>query len=130
MTLRTRAVALAVAVTLSLTGALTVAPTGATAATGVEDEGADCVVTGLPDAGSLPSNSRLPDPFKKLDGTRISAKSDWRCRREEIKKLAEKFVYNVAHNGTLAPGAGITSVGFQATRPNGNTALPSGYTCA
>ncbi|WP_433512846.1 cellulose binding domain-containing protein [Nonomuraea sp. CA-143628] len=93
MTLRTRAVALAVAVTLSLTGALTVAPTGATAATGVEDEGADCVVTGLPDQGSLPSNSRLPDPFKKLDGTRISAKSDWRCRREEIKKLAEKFVY-------------------------------------
>ncbi|NUT39778.1 MAG: cellulose-binding protein [Thermoactinospora sp.] len=72
-------------------------PTGAAAAAGVaagvEDEGASCVVTGLPDAGSLPTDAKLPDPFKKLDGTRISAASDWRCRREEIKKLAEKFVY-------------------------------------
>jgi chitodextrinase len=36
---------------------------------------------------------------------------------------------SVSHNGTLAPGAG-TSFGFQGSRPNGNTALPSGYTCA
>jgi len=37
---------------------------------------------------------------------------------------------NVGFNGTLAPGASTTSVGFQATRPNGNTAVPSGYTCS
>ncbi|WP_344492917.1 cellulose binding domain-containing protein, partial [Nonomuraea monospora] len=36
---------------------------------------------------------------------------------------------SAAHNGTLAAGAS-TSFGFQASRPNGNTALPSGYTCA
>jgi hypothetical protein len=47
----------------------------------------------LPDSGALTANSKLPDPFKKLDGTRIASKSEWRCRREEIKKLAEKFVY-------------------------------------
>ncbi|WP_246238649.1 fibronectin type III domain-containing protein [Acrocarpospora corrugata] len=39
-------------------------------------------------------------------------------------------IRNVGHNGTLAPGASTTSVGFQVSRPNGNTALPSGYTCA
>ncbi|MBT2224822.1 fibronectin type III domain-containing protein [Nonomuraea sp. NEAU-A123] len=39
-------------------------------------------------------------------------------------------IRNVGHNGTLAPGAATASIGFQATRPNGNTALPSGYTCA
>ncbi|MEV4806248.1 PHB depolymerase family esterase [Nonomuraea sp. NPDC049421] len=39
-------------------------------------------------------------------------------------------VRNVGHNGTLAPGASTGSFGFQATRPNGDTALPSGYTCA
>ncbi|MFD1545915.1 extracellular catalytic domain type 1 short-chain-length polyhydroxyalkanoate depolymerase [Nonomuraea guangzhouensis] len=39
-------------------------------------------------------------------------------------------VRSVSHNGTLAPGASTTSFGFQASRPNGNTALPSGYTCA
>ncbi|MGW0810146.1 glycoside hydrolase family 3 N-terminal domain-containing protein [Nonomuraea sp. NPDC002799] len=36
---------------------------------------------------------------------------------------------NAAHNGTLAPAA-ATSFGFQASRPNGDTAVPSGYTCA
>ncbi|GAA4192776.1 hypothetical protein GCM10022252_34710 [Streptosporangium oxazolinicum] len=91
--IRSRVVALAVAVTLSIAGAVTVAPPEAAAAAGVENEGADCAVAGLPDTGSLPTNSRLPDPFRKLDGTRISSTSEWRCRREEIKRLAEKFVY-------------------------------------
>jgi endo-1,4-beta-xylanase len=36
---------------------------------------------------------------------------------------------SVSHNATVAPGA-ATTFGFQASRPNGNTALPSGYTCA
>ncbi|GIH28552.1 hypothetical protein Aph01nite_68620 [Acrocarpospora phusangensis] len=35
---------------------------------------------------------------------------------------------NTTSNGTLAP-SGSTNWGFQATRPNGNTSLPSGYTC-
>ncbi|TDE29141.1 beta-glucosidase [Nonomuraea mesophila] len=35
---------------------------------------------------------------------------------------------NAPHNGTLAPAA-ATSFGFQATRPNGDTDLPSAYTC-
>jgi poly(hydroxyalkanoate) depolymerase family esterase len=39
-------------------------------------------------------------------------------------------VRSVGHNGTLAPGASTTSFGFQASRPDGDTALPSGYTCA
>ncbi|MDX3231510.1 cellulose-binding protein [Streptomyces sp. ME19-01-6] len=63
-------------------------------AAGVEDDGADCAVQ-LP--GSLTANSKLPDPFTKLNGTRISTKSDWRCRRAEIKKLAEKYVYGEKH---------------------------------
>ncbi|MGW0804671.1 fibronectin type III domain-containing protein [Nonomuraea sp. NPDC002799] len=83
----------ALATTLLVAGAMAAAPTEAAAAAGVENEGADCTVTGLPDAGSLPTDSRLPDPFRRLDGTRIAAKSDWRCRREEIKRLAERFVY-------------------------------------
>ncbi|WP_405143050.1 cellulase family glycosylhydrolase [Sphaerisporangium sp. NBC_01403] len=35
---------------------------------------------------------------------------------------------NAAHNGSLAPSAS-TSFGFQASRPDGNTQLPSAYTC-
>jgi hypothetical protein len=60
----------------------------------VEDDGTDCPVT-LPTA--LTSNAQLPDPFTRLNGTRIAAVSDWRCRREEITKLAEKYVYGEKH---------------------------------
>jgi hypothetical protein len=83
---------LTIGATLAVGGAVTVvaADAAAPAATGVEDEGAGCAVS-LP--GSVPAQANLPDPFTRLDGTRISAKSDWRCRREEITQLAERFVY-------------------------------------
>jgi Cellulose binding domain len=98
VTIRMAATVLAAAA-LAVTGALTtiprapVAEAAVQAAAGVEDEGANCSVPSLPDASSLPTNAKLPDPFKKLDGSRITSTGDWTCRREEIKKLAEKFVY-------------------------------------
>lgn len=36
---------------------------------------------------------------------------------------------NAPHNGTVAAG-GNTAFGFQVSRPNGNTQVPSDYTCA
>jgi Glucuronyl esterase, fungi/Cellulose binding domain len=90
-----RAAVLMVAVmALAIAGVVTVvaraAPAEAAVAAGPEDDGADCPVT-LP--GSLPANAKLPDPFKKINGTRITAKSEWRCRRAEIKRMAERYVY-------------------------------------
>ncbi|GAA1656670.1 glucuronyl esterase domain-containing protein [Catellatospora bangladeshensis] len=92
---RTRAALAALAVfALAVTGAATVvaATTSAQAAPALaaEDDGAGCPVT-LP--GSTTSNPRLPDPFRRIDGTRITTKAEWTCRREEIKKLAERYVY-------------------------------------
>lgn len=43
--------------------------------------------------GSLTADSTLPDPFTRIDGSRISSVADWTCRREEIEQLAEKYVY-------------------------------------
>ncbi|GAA4055567.1 GH12 family glycosyl hydrolase domain-containing protein [Nonomuraea soli] len=43
--------------------------------------------------------------------------------------LSGSTARNVAHNGTVAPD-GSTSFGFQASRPNGDTSLPSGFTCS
>ena len=57
----------------------------------VENEGAACSVT-LPTSFNT-ANAKLPDPFKKLDGNRISTKEEWKCRREEIKKLAERTIF-------------------------------------
>lgn len=95
--IRSTVVVLAVAA-LAVAGAVTVVASTTTAEAAdsliavspVEDEGADCPVS-LP--GSLTSNSRLPDPFRKLDGTRITTKADWRCRRAETRELAERYVY-------------------------------------
>jgi hypothetical protein len=65
---------------------------GAVAAS-VENTGADCVVPALPEASRLPKLEKLPDPFQKLDGTRLTKSSEWRCRRQEILEQAEKYIY-------------------------------------
>jgi Glucuronyl esterase, fungi/Cellulose binding domain len=87
---RSTVIALAAAALAIAAVTTTTAGGAALAATGVEDEGANCAVS-LP--STLTANAKLPDPFKNLSGTEISAKSDWPCRREEIRKLAEKYVY-------------------------------------
>ncbi|BCB79800.1 hypothetical protein GCM10022251_39700 [Phytohabitans flavus] len=88
---RSTVIVLAVAV-LAVTGTVTVltrTSTPAYAATGVEDDGADCPVANNP----ATSSARLPDPFRKIDGSRITSKADWRCRRAEIREMAERTVY-------------------------------------
>jgi hypothetical protein len=77
---------------LAVTGTVTVltrTSTPAYAAVGVEDDGADCPVASNPST----SSARLPDPFRKIDGTRVTSKADWRCRRAEIREMAERTVY-------------------------------------
>ena len=68
----------------------------------VEDSTTDCTVGAMPT--TMTSNAKLPDPFKKLDGTRIAAKADWHCRRAEIKKLAETFAYGSKDKPTTVTG--------------------------
>ncbi len=59
-----------------------------------EDPSARCTVTGtLPAYSALTADGKLPDPFKKLDGTRITSKSEWACRREEIIKQLFNYIY-------------------------------------
>ena len=41
----------------------------------VEDPSADCKIPALPSVDSLTANPKLPDPFTKMDGTRITDKS-------------------------------------------------------
>ncbi len=55
-----------------------------------ENEGADCVLGAAPAAAS---NAKLPDPFKKYNGSRIAAKSEWRCQRQETLKQIEASIY-------------------------------------
>ncbi|GIH14322.1 hypothetical protein Raf01_24940 [Rugosimonospora africana] len=84
--------------------------------------------------GSLTSNAKLPDPFKKLNGTRITTKSDWICRREEIKQLAERYVYGTkpAKPATVSGTVSRTSITVnvsdngKSTSFSASVSLPSG----
>src|SRR6186713_1755588 len=67
----------------------------------VEFYGEDCTVGEPTDV----NDPKLPDLFESFDGTRISKKSDWRCRRAELKKAVEKYLH-----GTK-PGAPDTVTG-------------------
>jgi len=60
----------------------------------VENPGADCTVTDqFPTYAQLTANGKLPDPFTKMDGTRITNKSEWKCRRAELVKQLANYIY-------------------------------------
>jgi hypothetical protein len=55
------------------------------------DEG--FTVPPMPTYSSLPTNSYLPDPFRFMNGARMTTKAAWTCRRAEIAALAQEFEY-------------------------------------
>jgi hypothetical protein len=50
-----------------------------------------CPAFTLPDYAALPSIAKLPDPFQSTDGTRITRKDQWACRRNEIGAQAQQY---------------------------------------
>jgi hypothetical protein len=54
-----------------------------------EFTGEDCEVAEPADV----NDAALPDLFESLDGTRITQKSQWSCRRAELKKIVEKYIH-------------------------------------
>jgi GH35 family endo-1,4-beta-xylanase len=49
----------------------------------------------IPPFSSLQSNAKLPDPFKFMNGNRMTKKEEWPARRAEISALAQAFEYGV-----------------------------------
>ena len=68
-------------VTVSATGVPSQTVTVTQAGTG---GGTTCTVPPMPSYASLPNNSFLPDPFTFLNGSRMTTKAEWACRRAEI----------------------------------------------
>jgi (4-O-methyl)-D-glucuronate---lignin esterase len=77
---------------------VTVAATGATSQTVSVTQagtggGTSCTLPPMPSYASLPNNAAFPDPFKFMNGTRMTTKAEWACRRAEIAAQAQEFEY-------------------------------------
>ena len=70
----------------------------------VEFTGANCTVG---DAAKV-NNAKFPDLFMSFDGTRMTKKSDWSCRRAELKKAVETYIHG-AKPGTPEKVTGTVS---------------------
>lgn len=68
-----------------------------------------CTLPVMPSYASLPGNTRLPDPFKFLNGTRMTSKADWTCRRAEIAALAQEFEFGYKPNTAYSATTGSYS---------------------
>jgi hypothetical protein len=73
----------------------------------VEDSGLGCTVGALPNA--IAATTRLPNPFQKLDGTTITTKAEWPCRRKEIRAMAERYVYGTKPGKPEAVTGSVTN---------------------
>jgi hypothetical protein len=71
-----------------------------------EWDGEDCDVT-VP--GSWASSSLLPDPFTRIDGSRVTSRDQWECRRSEIKELAERTIYGDKPGAPASVSGSVTS---------------------
>lgn len=91
-----------------------------------ENTGASCDVTAGPYAGDNPN---LPNPFAMNDGTIISTRAEWACRRNEIKKDLEEYEIGVKPEPpqVAATFAGNT-LSVRVTTANGSITLTSNVT--
>jgi hypothetical protein len=54
---------------------------------------AGCVIGTPPGFANSVTNSKLPDPFKFINGTRITRKADWECLRADLSALVQDCIY-------------------------------------
>ena len=57
----------------------------------VEFYGSDCPAATPKDVSI---SGQLPNLFTNIDGTTMAKRSDWRCRRAELKAIVEKYIHS------------------------------------
>ncbi len=58
-----------------------------------KDSVIECPEFSVPSFYDLQNMTELPDPFLFQNGTRMTKKSEWECRKKEIAALAQAFIY-------------------------------------
>ena len=92
-----------------------------------ENSGTACEVA----VGTMSKNDDLPNPFAKHDGSIISSKADWECRRNEIKADIEQFEIGKKPDPaetTVAATYDGTNLNVVVTSPQGSLTLTSAVT--
>ena len=111
------------------TGGTTATGGSGGAATGgfVENAGASCASTAAPLLSA--DNKKLPNPFVMHDGTMMTSKSQWECRRNEIKTDLEKYeIYTKQDPGTVAATLSGKTLTVKITTTSGTMSLTSAIT--
>ena len=137
-------------VTVSATGATSQTVTVTQSGTGGGGGNENCNYTGctiptMPSFSSLPSNAYLPDPFTFMNGTRMTTKAQWDCRRAEIATLIQEFESGykpcTPYSATTATYSGSTltvtvtdngktiSFSCSVSKPSGTGPFPVLLTC-
>lgn len=104
-----------------------------------ENTGTGCAEPLLPPLGQLPDIPALPDPFLSVDGTRITRRADWLCRRREVAAQVQRYemgqkpgrpsVLSASLQGnvlsvTAGEAAGSVTLSVTINRPSGAPAGP------
>ncbi|HEU5133611.1 MAG TPA: BACON domain-containing carbohydrate-binding protein [Steroidobacteraceae bacterium] len=71
--------------------------------------GTTCTLPPVPTFASLPNISFLPDPFTFMNGTRMTTRAEWTCRRAEIAAQAQEFEYGYKPNTPSSATTGSRS---------------------
>jgi hypothetical protein len=82
----------------------------------VEFYGSDCTVATPKDVSI---SGQLPNLFTKLDGTTMSKRSDWKCRRAEMKAVVEKYIFGAKPAAPTTVTGSVSSTQIKVHVDNG-----------
>src|SRR6185312_10833069 len=86
----------------------------------VEFSGSDCNVATPKDVSI---SGQLPNLFTKLDGTTMSRRSDWRCRRAEMKAVVEKYIFGAKPGPPTTVTGSVSSTQIKVHVENGGKSI-------
>ena len=86
----------------------------------VEFYGSDCTVATPKDVSI---SGQLPNLFTKLDGTMMSKRSDWKCRRAEMKAVVEKYIFGAKPAPPTTVTGSVSSTQIKVHVENGGKSI-------
>jgi hypothetical protein len=68
-------------------------------------------------------SGQLPDLFTNIDGSRMAKRSDWRCRRAELKAIIEKYIHGAKPGPPTTVTGSVSSTQIKVHVENGGKSI-------